>query len=49
MIIPEDNLRKAMGQNPFLKVLIQSGYDDGATNYFQAKYTMWQIESKWKR
>ena len=27
-----------------LKVLIQSGYYDGATNYFQAKYTMWQID-----
>ena len=39
-----DNLRKAMAQNPFLKVLIQSGYYDGATNYFQAKYTMWQID-----
>ena len=34
-----ENLRKAMAQNPFLKVFIQSGYYDGATNYFQAKYT----------
>ena len=33
-----------MAQNPFLKVFIQSGYFDGATNYFQAKYTMWQID-----
>ena len=39
-----ENLRKAMAQNPFLKVLIQSGYYDGATNYFQAKYTMWQVD-----
>lgn len=39
-----ENLRKAMAQNPFLKVFIQSGYFDGATNYFQAKYTMWQID-----
>ena len=39
-----ENLRKAMAQNPFLKVFIQSGYYDGATNYFQAKYTMWQVD-----
>ena len=39
-----ENLRMAMAQNPFLKVFIQSGYYDGATNYFQAKYTMWQID-----
>lgn len=39
-----DGLRKAMAQNPYLKVLIQSGYYDGATTYFGAKYTMWQID-----
>jgi carboxypeptidase C (cathepsin A) len=33
-----------MAQNPYLKVLIQSGYYDGATTYFNAKYTMWQID-----
>lgn len=33
----------AMNANPFLHVMVQSGYFDGATNYFQAKYTMWQI------
>jgi len=33
----------AMNANPYLHVLVQSGYFDGATNYFQAKYTMWQI------
>lgn len=33
----------AMNQNPFLHVMVQSGYFDGATNYFQAKYTSWQI------
>ncbi|XLS27537.1 S10 family peptidase [Flavobacteriaceae bacterium M23B6Z8] len=37
-------LRQAMAQNPFLNVLIQSGYFDGATNYFDAKYTMWQLD-----
>lgn len=39
-----DNLRQAMAQNPFLNVLVQSGYYDGATTYFNAKYTMWQID-----
>lgn len=39
-----DNLRQAMAQNPYLNVLIQSGYYDGATTYFQAKYTMWQVD-----
>lgn len=39
-----ENLRKAMAQNPYLKILIQSGYYDGATTYFQGKYTMWQID-----
>jgi carboxypeptidase C (cathepsin A) len=39
-----DNLRKAMAENPYLHVMFQSGYYDGATNYFQAKYTMWQID-----
>lgn len=38
------NLRLAMAQNPYLKVLVQSGYYDGATTYFQAKYTMQQID-----
>lgn len=39
-----DNLRKAMVQNPYLKVLVQSGYYDGATTYFAAKYTMWHVD-----
>ena len=43
-----DNLREAMAQNPYLKVLIQSGYYDGATTYFQAKYTMWQVDPSGK-
>lgn len=38
------NLRKAMAQNPYLNVMIQAGYYDGATNYFDAKYTMWQLD-----
>ena len=32
-----DNLRQAMAQNPYLQVMTQSGYYDGATTYF-AKY-----------
>jgi carboxypeptidase C (cathepsin A) len=39
-----DDLRQAMAQNPYLNVLVQSGYYDGATTYFNAKYTMWQID-----
>lgn len=39
-----DNLRQAMAQNPYLNVLVQSGYYDGATTYLNAKYTMWQVD-----
>ncbi len=39
-----DNLRKAMAQNPYLNILFQTGYYDGATTYFNSKYTMWQID-----
>ena len=39
-----EDLRSAMAQNPYLNVMIQSGYFDGATNYFDAKYTMWQLD-----
>lgn len=39
-----ENLREAMAANPYLKVLIQSGYYDGACTYFAAKYTMWQTD-----
>ena len=37
------NLRKAMSINPNMHVMIQSGYFDGATTYFNAKYIMWQL------
>ena len=43
-----DNLRQAMAQNPFLHVMVQSGYYDGATTYFDAKYTMWQLDPSGK-
>jgi carboxypeptidase C (cathepsin A) len=39
-----ENLRQAMAENPYMKVMVQSGYYDGATNYFDAKYTLWQID-----
>lgn len=43
-----ENLRQAMAQNPNLEVLIQAGYFDGATTYFNAKYTMWQLDPSGK-
>lgn len=39
-----ENLRQAMAQNPYLHVMIQSGYYDGACDYFNAKYSMWQLD-----
>ncbi len=39
-----ENLRQAMAQNPYLHVMIQSGYFDGACTYFEAKYTMWHLD-----
>jgi carboxypeptidase C (cathepsin A) len=39
-----ENLRQAMAQNPYLHTMIQSGYYDGATKYFDAKYTMWRMD-----
>lgn len=43
-----ENLRQAMAQNPYLNVLTQSGYFDGATNYFDGKYNMWQLDPSGK-
>jgi len=39
-----ENLRQAMAQNPYLNVMVQAGYYDGATTYFNAKYTMWHLD-----
>lgn len=39
-----ENLRAAMAQNPYLHLLVQSGYYDGACDYFNAKYNMWQMD-----
>lgn len=39
-----EDLRKAMAANPYLHVMVQSGYYDGACDYFNAKYNMWQMD-----
>lgn len=39
-----DDLRQAMSQNPYLHVMVQSGYFDGGTDYFNAKYNLWQMD-----
>jgi carboxypeptidase C (cathepsin A) len=39
-----ENLRSAMAENPFLHLFVQSGYFDGGTDYFGAKYTMWNMD-----
>jgi len=43
-----EDLRRAMAENPYMKVLFQSGYYDGVTTYFNAKYTMWQVDPSGK-
>ncbi|MGJ8734762.1 MAG: carboxypeptidase, partial [Cellulophaga sp.] len=43
-----EGLRKAMAENPYLKVLYQTGYYDGATTYFTSKYSMWQTDPSGK-
>jgi carboxypeptidase C (cathepsin A) len=41
-----EQLREAMAQNPYLHVMVQSGYYDGATDYFSAKSVMWNLGSR---
>lgn len=43
-----EQLRSAMAENPFLHVMTQSGYYDGGTTYFDAKYTMWNMDPSGK-
>ena len=43
-----EDLRQAMAQNPFLHVMVQAGYYDGGTPYFDAKYTMWNMDPSGK-
>ena len=35
-------------RNTFLHVMTQAGYYDGGTNYFDAKYTMWNMDPSGK-
>jgi len=37
-------LRTAMRENPYMKVLIQGGYFDAATDYFTAQYTISHLQ-----
>ena len=39
-----EELRQAMAQNPYLHVMVQSGYYDGATDYFTGKYVLWNLD-----
>lgn len=39
-----EDLRSAMAENPFLHLFVQSGYFDGGTDYFGARYTMWNMD-----
>ncbi|KQS28305.1 S10 family peptidase [Dyadobacter sp. Leaf189] len=43
-----ENLRQAVAQNPYLHVMVQSGYYDGACDYFNAKFNMWQMDKSGK-
>lgn len=43
-----EDLRQAMAANPYLQVLTQSGYYDGATTYFAAKYSQSQVDPSGK-
>lgn len=42
------DLRQAMAQNPYLHIMVQSGYYDGACDYFNAQYNMWQMDPSGK-
>ncbi len=42
------NLREAMAANPYLHLMVQSGYYDGACDYFNAKYNLWQMDPSGK-
>ena len=43
-----ENLQEAMSENPYLNVMVQSGYYDGGTPYFDAKYTIWNMDPSGK-
>ncbi len=39
-----DMLRRAMRDNPYLKVMVQGGYYDAATDYYSAMYTISHLQ-----
>ena len=43
-----EDLRQAMAQNPYLHLLVQAGYYDGATDYFNSKYNLWHMDHSGK-
>ncbi len=43
-----EELRLAMAQNPYLHIMYQVGYFDGACTYFDTKYSMWQMDPSGK-
>ncbi len=43
-----EDLRLAMAENPYMRLMVQSGYYDGACDYFNAKYSMWQMDPSGK-
>lgn len=43
-----EDLRKAMAMNPFMHIMVQYGYYDGATDYFNAKYNFWAMDPSGK-
>jgi len=43
-----ENLRQAMAMNPYLHVMTQSGYYDGACTYYNAQYNMWHMDPSGK-
>ena len=38
------DLMRAVSQNPWLNVMLQSGYFDGACDYFNGQYNFWQMD-----
>ena len=38
------DLGTAMRQNPYLHLMVQSGYFDGGTDFFNAKFSLWHID-----
>lgn len=43
-----EQLRQAMAENPYLNIMYQVGYYDGACTYFETKYSSWQMDPSGK-